>query len=435
MLDEVIEIFFDIRSPRRSQHASISQSTRAELRWPLKPSNDLAAEKELHCLIHLTVAHHLEGETRLAIVEHVFDFVARVAWSPIRCRPVWLSRHVLLVMLYVERSPEGCSGIPGRGRHEQMIEPNNLFERSHQQAVIEQSAAEANVVDTVLSPERINHFADLLRARLLHAGRKRPTLLVSEFVRIFRKPRLLPELRRQNEAVTHPVIQIAVIQTHGSIAGLAQHVAEHFAICGFTSKAQPLRLVLLRMRNETEELGDSGVQPRQRVRVADVAQLAEPRPIADRDHAGSPVSIFVHGNDQGAFKRRKEESTGRMAHVVLNVRDSLFGAGLVPQHAQVAELPCQAPNLANLRMASRDWVERRNPRASRRTAHPSPHRSRRERDAVHTLPSRSRFRQTELHRCGGQPASVFLARKLALLDDGANYAIFEQGGRGVMTER
>ena len=121
VLDEVVEILFDVRCPRRSQHAAIAERARAKLGCTLEPADDFAAEQELHCLIRLPLAHDLEREARLAIVEHVLDLVARVTRPPVGIGFVLFSRHLLLVMEQIKGGAEGCSRVSGGRRHEHMI--------------------------------------------------------------------------------------------------------------------------------------------------------------------------------------------------------------------------------------------------------------------------------------------------------------------------
>jgi hypothetical protein len=185
--------------------------------------------------------------------------------------------------------------------------------------------------------------------------------------------------------------------------------------------------MLFRMGNEAEDFRDPGIEPRQRVRIGDVAQFAEAGAFADGDHAGASISLLVHGDDESPFMRRKKESAGGVAEVVLDVGDLLVQplTCLMPKQAQVAEFAGQPSHFANLEVTGGDGMQRSDSCAGGRAPHPSAHGSGGEGNAIDTLPAGSGFRKAEFDGCGGHAAGIFLPRKLALFDDGADYAIFD----------
>ena len=242
--------------------------------------------------------------------------------------------------------------------------------------------------------QRLNDLADFLSTSLLHAGCESATLFLGEFGGISWKACFLPKLGGENEPVVHSVSQVATVQPQRAVRGRAQHIAEHFAVLRLAPKAQPLGLVLLRVGSETKDLGDSGIEPSQRVRIRDVAQLTKARAFANGDHTGPSVSLLVHGDDQSAFVPGKKESAGDVAEMVFDVRD-LFdeaSAGLMPELAQVAELAGQSSDFTNLGVTGGEGIKRGSSCASDGAPHPSAQRSSREGNAVYALPTRSRFR-------------------------------------------
>src|SRR5579872_3672988 len=111
-------------------------------------------------------------------------------------------------------------------------------------------------------PKPFDDLTNLLGTHLLYAGGQCPLLLVGQFGWIFRQPCFLPELRRQYEAVTDAMIEIAVIQAQCAIGRLSQHVAEDLAVLRLSTQAEPLRLMLLRVRNKPKNFRDTRIKPR-----------------------------------------------------------------------------------------------------------------------------------------------------------------------------
>src|SRR5579862_6634088 len=192
--------------------------------------------------------------------------------------------------------------------------------------------------------------------------------------------------------------------------------------------------MLFRSRDKAKNFCYARVQPCQRVWVADVAYFAQARTLADRNHAGATCPVLIHGDDEGALVAGKEKSACGMTKMVLDSGDC-FVARLMAQQAEVTKFSRQASNFAHLGVTCRYGIERRNSCTSRGAPHPSSDWSACDCDAIYAFHVRRHFRQAELHRRSGQSTGISLARKLALFDDSADYAILDQGGRGVMSER
>src|SRR5208337_691165 len=73
MLDKVVEIFFDVRSPWRSQDTAVAKRARTEFRGTLKPCDDLARLQKLHHSVGPALLSRLQRRTRLAVVQDIFD--------------------------------------------------------------------------------------------------------------------------------------------------------------------------------------------------------------------------------------------------------------------------------------------------------------------------------------------------------------------------
>src|SRR5271156_3765267 len=101
MLDEVVEIFFDVRRPWRRQYAAVAQSPRAKFGRALKPSNYFPRQQQLYGVFSLAILHDLERIASLAVVENIFDLVPGVGGSPIGVQANGFSRSVLHLMLQV----------------------------------------------------------------------------------------------------------------------------------------------------------------------------------------------------------------------------------------------------------------------------------------------------------------------------------------------
>ena len=186
-----------------------------------------------------------------------------------------------------------------------MIETDTLLQRGNQQSVVEQAAGQADVVEALLAAQSFDDLADFLGANLLHGGGQAAALFVGELGGRAGQARLLPELGRKNEAPADSMTEIAGVETQRAGPGLAQHVAEDVAIQGLAAQPEPLRLVLVGVRNKAEEFGDLGKQPGQGVGITDIAHFAQSRTFANGDYAGFAVAVFVHGEDECSFRTVK----------------------------------------------------------------------------------------------------------------------------------
>ena len=86
MLHVVIQIFLHVGSPRRREQAAIAERARAEFRRALEPADNFPRTKKLHRFVNSLLIGSCPSVHRLAIVEHLLDFLVRITRTQVHVR-------------------------------------------------------------------------------------------------------------------------------------------------------------------------------------------------------------------------------------------------------------------------------------------------------------------------------------------------------------
>src|SRR5579872_4092609 len=115
MLHKFIQVFLDVRGPRRSEQAAIAESARTELRRAVKPPHDFPRDEQLNGFFQPLFVSHVKPVPRLAIVEDLLDVLARITRPPIEFFDGALTRFSLHMMPHVPRRAERGAFVARRG--------------------------------------------------------------------------------------------------------------------------------------------------------------------------------------------------------------------------------------------------------------------------------------------------------------------------------
>src|ERR1700689_2326617 len=126
------------------------ERTRAKFGRTLVPADNLACRKQLHHGVNLAILGVVQRVARFAVVEDVLDVLFAEFWSPKhvrRCFHPWLARSAVPCPL---RRTQRATAVAGSGRHRNLTYPQPLFQVRDQKRVLEQTSAQANVLDALL---------------------------------------------------------------------------------------------------------------------------------------------------------------------------------------------------------------------------------------------------------------------------------------------
>src|SRR5712671_2133137 len=172
MLHILVQIFFDVGRPRRSQQAAISQRARPEFGGTLKPSYDFSGDKQLDRFLQDLFLAHVKPVAGLAIVQDLLDFLAGVSRpkGQLRCRS--LPRFPLHVMSHEPCGAQSGAFISRGGLNENIMEARIFFHVRHHYGIQKQSPCEAQRFRARLFSVSLGNFRRNFGASLLNARGK-----------------------------------------------------------------------------------------------------------------------------------------------------------------------------------------------------------------------------------------------------------------------
>src|ERR1700730_9516821 len=104
--------------------------------------------------------------------------------------------------------------------------------------------------------------------------------------------------------------------------GPAHHPEKKILEYGFPIQAEPLRLVFIRMRLESDQVRHLRKNPGGRIREWDGPKDAESRVFTERDIPCAAIALFVQRKHDSAVSRRRVEGARGMAKVMFEVQDT-----------------------------------------------------------------------------------------------------------------
>ena len=143
MLHILIQIFFHVGRPGRSQKAAIAERARPEFGGAVKPSDDFPGAEQLNGFFHLLVVVWVKSESRLAIFQNLLDFLIRVCRSPIESCNRVLPGTAVHVVAHIPGGAQRCPFIPSRGLNKNTIEPGVFFHMRNRDRIQKQSSRKA----------------------------------------------------------------------------------------------------------------------------------------------------------------------------------------------------------------------------------------------------------------------------------------------------
>src|SRR5581483_4259577 len=114
-------------------------------------------------------------------------------------------------------------------------------------------------------------------------GGKRAPLIVAQVGIAVLNANFVVELVGERQTASEAAIEIIKVQPRHVIAGMPQHANKYVFIDWFAFKAQPLRLVLIVVRNEAKQRGHLRINPRNGMREGNRAKRPKTGPFAQGD--------------------------------------------------------------------------------------------------------------------------------------------------------
>src|ERR1700746_2544696 len=111
--------------------------------------------------------------------------------------------------------------------------------------------------------------------------------------------------------------QIALVQDRQAIGVPVEHFAKRGNKVRLAVFAQPLDLVLIATRPETEQVGDARKKPSERIGKAKFLERAKLVALAEVERSRMHVAAFIECKNQRAFERRSVVRAGGMAKMVI----------------------------------------------------------------------------------------------------------------------
>ena len=113
--------------------------------------------------------------------------------------------------------------------------------------------------------------------------------------------------------------EVAAIQRRKTVGFPGEQFAEGRKEFGFSVFAEPLELMLVFVRAEPGEFGDTRIEPTEGIRKFQGMKLADFIPVAKGDEAGLRIGAAVEREDEGAIEAGGVVGAGGMAKMVLEV--------------------------------------------------------------------------------------------------------------------
>src|SRR5580704_3803573 len=260
------------------------EGARAELSRPLVPANNLTGGKQLHHGINLAIFSIVQRVARLAVVQDVFDVLFAEFWPP---KYVRRRLHPRLAGSAVpcQLGRSQCATAVARGRRDRNL-PNSqsLLQIGNQKRVLEHAATQTNILDALLLAQALQPVANQFGTCLLQTRRQHLLLVLADFTGIGGKSKLPKEFSRERKSAGQTPRKETEINSWKRSIRTAEHLEKNIFKIRTALQAQPLGLVFLFTRNETNKISDQGIDPGQRMREGNRAQHTDAGALADRHH-------------------------------------------------------------------------------------------------------------------------------------------------------
>ena len=218
-------------------------------------------------------------------------------------------------------SAHRVAGVAGSRRHENLVQAQALLQIRDQKRVLEETAAQTNLVDAGAVTEVLKERADHVSDGGLETAGQRAAFVVTQVGLAVAYPHAVIKLGGEGQTSRQPAIYVTVVQAGQVILGIAQHVKKHVLEDRLAFQAEPLGLVFVMMRKVAEQVCYLRIDPGQRVRKGNGAQHTDAGSFAHCHHAGMAVPFAIQGQDKGAIIGRQIESVGGVAEMMLEVQD------------------------------------------------------------------------------------------------------------------
>src|SRR5262249_13400864 len=192
--------------------------------------------------------------------------------------------------------------IPRGGLHIYLLEASVPLDKSHQQRVQKNSAGETQHARARLLAISLGQLRSSARAGLLHAARQltlpilartcdRPSPGVARGIPLDTQPPI--EFSGKSDAAGQAAVEEAEIEVRQLTPAATEHLQKNILEIWRALKAEPLRLMLIAVRREAEQVCDLRVYPAERVGKGDGLEHPEPCPLSERQHARAAIPLFI----------------------------------------------------------------------------------------------------------------------------------------------
>src|ERR1700730_11639986 len=238
-----------------------------------------------------------------------------------------------------EGGTESAPGIPGGRLNPKVVDHSAAQNLAVGDTIERDAASQAKPTQAGFRNQAPNHAYNRLVEHRFDRGSEIDVTLLKQFVWGAR----WPAEQTIKAAVGHPqpdaIVEVFLIEMKGSVGfEVDQMLEDGIGVSGLAIRRQSHNLVLAGIHLEAGVVGEGRVKQAKRVREMDFLAHLDAVISANPDARGGPLSNTVHCEDQRLLERRRIESAGRVALVMLGEQQLVLpvevGRPRFAQHAK-----------------------------------------------------------------------------------------------------
>ena len=244
----------------------------------------------------------------------------------------------------------------------------------------------------------------------------------------------LVELVAEREIGGKIALKIFRLQMRRRLRSAPEHTGKEMSISGLTSRAEPLRLMLVAVRLKSDQFRNLSVKPGERVRKWNAGKFADVSVFTRPGKAAAAIAPLVESDDHSPIKRRCVVSAGCMAYMMIEALHAIPGARRhIAYDSKIVQLTAQLTGCFIQEIDAGFGGERRESRAKKNRARPRATRPGSDSDSIDVPPPNASAIQAKLYGAARYPFDGACPGKLSLFDRG-DHTIFadDRGGRTML---